>query len=110
MFKTTCRSSEKTSSDIIEEESESVKLFISNFWDGVQSRLEYADLDAGATCYSEAPAEGVFSVIENILNGRECLDLDSLEALKRIALEGPGVSTIEGYNLSKEALKLWDRG
>ena len=45
-----------------------------------------------------------------MLSGRESLNIDILECLTRIALEGPGVATRDGYNLSKEALKLWDKG
>lgn len=110
MFRTTRSTTEKDLKDIIEEESESVKLFIIRFWDAIDRRLKFTDLDAGATCYSEAPAEGVFSVIERILNDRENINLDALESQTRVSLEGPGVATMDGYNLSKEALKLWDKG
>ena len=84
-----------------------VKGFIVKFWEGIQSRLSQAGLDPGVTCYSEAPAEGIFSVIENILKGRECLGLGLAEALTRVALEGPGVATMSGYDISKQALQLW---
>ena len=59
------------------------------------------------TSYNEAPAQGLFSVLERVLNGRESLSLDCAEALTRISLEGPGVATMEGYDLSKKALQLW---
>ena len=59
------------------------------------------------TSYNEAPAQGLFSVLERVLNGRESLSLDCAEALTRISLEGPGIVSMEGYDLSKKALQLW---
>ena len=50
--------------------------------------MEYTDLSHGSTCYSEAPAEGLFSLLEKVLNGRESLALDCAEALTRLSLEG----------------------
>ena len=75
------------------------------FLNGILERLQHTDLSHGPTSYSEAPAEGLFSVLERVLNGRESLSLDCAEALTRISLEGPGVATMEG--LSKKAVQLW---
>ena len=97
----------KCTTDLINEQASYINTFISRFWEGISKRTELTDLDHGSTSFSEAPAEGVFSVIENVLGGRESLELDSIEALTRVALEGPGVATMEGYDLSKEALELW---
>lgn len=38
------------------------------------------------------------------MEGRSCLELNVVEAITRVVLEGPAVATTEGYNLSKEAL------
>ena len=82
-----------------------VKGYIKRFQNGILERLEQTDLSHAPNSYSEAPAEGLFSVLERVLNGRESLSLDCAEALTRISLEGPGVATMEG--LSKKALQLW---
>ena len=54
------------------------------------------------TSYNEAPAQGLFSVLERVLNGRESLSLDCAEALTRISLEGPGVATMEGFTCQRK--------
>ena len=81
--------------------------YITRFWEAIQKRTKHAGLESGATCFSEAPAEGVFSVIENVIKGREDLSLECIESLTRIGMEGPGVATKEGYDLSKRALQMW---
>ena len=93
--------------DMISEQVMNVKGFIVRFWEGIQSRLDHGGLSPGVTSYSEAPAEGIFSIIESVLNGRERLSVELTEALTRIVLEGPGVATMDGYNLSKDTLKMW---
>ena len=40
-----------------------------------------------------------FSVVENVIKGRENLSLECIKALARIGMEGPGVATNEGYDL-----------
>ena len=106
-FKGTRSNSIKSIEDIIFYQIVSVNNFIRNFWGGIQKRLKYTDLDQGSTCFSEAPAEGVFSVIEKVIQGRESFGINLIKALTRISLEGPGVATNDGYDLSKEALGLW---
>ena len=96
--------------DLIEQQVNHVRRFISMFWDGVQSRIAQTDISPGNTSFSEAPAEGVFSVIERVMEGRSCLELNVVEAITRVVLEGPAVATTEGYNLSKEALSKWNDG
>ena len=48
-----------------------LKTFINSFWSEVADRTAFAGLETGPTSYSEAPAEGVFSVIEYVMTGRE---------------------------------------
>ena len=43
--------------------------------------------------FSEVPAESVFSVWENITQGRESLTIAHTIALVRVAMEGPAAST-----------------
>ena len=86
----------------------SVKTYINQLWEEMAIRFSQTDLSPSATSFSEAPAEGIFSIIEKIVEGRELLSVENINALARIRVEGPGVATMEGYQLSKEALKLWN--
>ena len=86
----------------------SVQNYIDKLWQEMSLRYAYTDLSASDTSFSEAPAEGIFSVIEQIVQGRESLSIENLNALARIRLEGPRVSTLEAYELSKETLQLWN--
>ena len=84
---------------------EAVVAYIKNLWVEVQSRLKYSDCTDGATSFSEAPAESIFSYYERIHEGRESLSLDRSNSLVRIALEGPTAATEMAKELSKESLK-----
>ena len=72
---------------------EAVDSYIENLWFEVQCRLNYSDCSDGATSFSEAPAESIFSYYERIRKGRESLSLDRSNSLVRIALEGPSAAT-----------------
>ena len=102
LFKQTRNMQEKDG--IINTQVNTVSTFISNFWGEVASRCKIAGLEVGPTSYSEAPAEGVFSVIESVMSGREKLSLQYVEALTRVALEGPRPSTKKAFDVSGEAL------
>ena len=58
-----------------------------------------------ACAFSEAPAEGVFSVYGRVTTGRERLTLDHALSLTRISMHGPPVGTNAASELSKSALK-----
>ena len=85
-----------------------LKTFINSFWSEVADRTAFAGLETGPTSYSEAPAEGVFSVIEYVMTGREKLSLKHVEALTRISLEGPKASTKKAFELSCQAMQKRD--
>ena len=74
----------------------------------MENRFCQTDLTPSPTSYSEAPAEGICSVIEKNFQSRESLSIENLNALARIRFEGPGVATMQGYQLSKDALVLWN--
>lgn len=79
--------------------------YIGNLWIEVQSRLKYTDCSDGATSFSEAPAESIFSYYERVRKGRESLTIARSNMLVRIQLEGPKVATQMSKELSKESLK-----
>ena len=79
--------------------------FISLFWEEVAERIAGCNMAAGPKSFSEAPAESVFSVVENILSGRDSLTTKHTTALFRVSMEGPGASTDASLKLSQEALE-----
>ena len=94
-------------SDEIENMFQVVDNYISKFWIEVKKRIQLTDLSAGPISFSEAPAESVFSVWENVTNGRESLTIEHAIALVRVAMVGPACSTKDSFNVSKKALDNW---
>ena len=71
----------------------------------MKARCKYTDLSDKPCAFSEAPAEGIFSVYGNVIEGREKLTIDNAVRLTRVVLHGPPPATEESANLSKEALE-----
>ena len=74
-------------------------------WKGIKKRLKFTDLSNSPCSYSEAPAEGIFSVLSRVSNGRESATIEHLVALTRIAVHGPPASTEASAKLAEEAMK-----
>ena len=71
----------------------------------IQDRLyNHTDLD-GDTCWSEAPAESIFSVFKMCLSGRQSLTLSHTESLCRLITNGPPAATEEAEQLIDKAAK-----
>ena len=69
------------------------------------NQVEYADLaDLSSCAFSEAPAEGVFSVYACVTKGRESLTVGNAVALTRVAMHGPSPSTEAAKELARTAL------
>ena len=64
--------------------------------------LEYTDLSNSPCAFSEAPAEGIFSIYERVSTGRETLT--NIVGLTRVAAHGPPCGTQAAAELSKQAL------
>ena len=67
-------------------------------------RLEYTDTSF-CTSFSEAPAESIFSIYDNVIHGRETISVKHATSLVRLRMQGPGVSTKASLELSKSALR-----
>ena len=82
--------------------------YITMLWTGIKTRLDEADT-RGLNCiaFSEAPAEGVFSVWERVISGRESMTLAHANALLRVSKEGPPAGSKLAYKVSKKAIDLW---
>ena len=65
-------------------------------------RIPYTDLGNSPCAYSEAPAEGIFSIYERVSTGRETLT--NIVGLTRVAAHGPPCATEAAAELSKQAL------
>ena len=107
----------------IEEAKHEADLYTDLLWKAIRKRLEYTDMSQSPCAYSEAPAEGIFSVYSRVSKGRESATVDHLVALSRVAVHGPPSSTAEAATLAEEAMnnypsqhgerfcsKLWMRG
>ena len=82
--------------------------YITKLWTGIRTRLDEADTrDLNCTAFSEAPAEGVFSVWERVISGRESMTLAHANALLRVSKEGPPAGSKSAYKVSKKALDFW---
>ena len=68
-------------------------------WKGIKKRLK------SPCSYSEAPAEGIFSVLSRVSNWTESATIEHLVALTRIAVHGPPASTEASAKLAEEAMK-----
>lgn len=82
-----------------------VDSYINLLWKCIWKRVKKTDLSNSPCAFSEAPAEGIFSVMERVKNGRESLTIDHLVALTRLAAHGPPASTEAAANLSQIALR-----
>ena len=63
------------------------------------------DLTNSPCAFSEAPAEGIFSIMDRVKKGRESLTIKHLVALTRLAAHGPPASTEAAAHLAHQALK-----
>ena len=83
-----------------------LRKYIDSLWVGIVDRLSFFDKD-GTTNWSEAPAEGVFSILSYIIEHKPSLSVDHIIMLCRIVKEGPPPATIPAVALTKRALGNW---
>ena len=96
---------------IINEIQFEIKEYISKLRIGIRARLDIADTkELNCVSFSEAPAEGVFSVWERITSHKPSLSLETANALLRVSREGPKAGTNKALNISEKALNLWPSG
>lgn len=71
-----------------------IKAYIGILWAEIADRFVQFDL-TGSTCWSEAPAESVFSTWGTILDHRQSLSVKHAEMLCRVVRDGPKTATRE---------------
>ena len=74
-------------------------------WKAIKERVCYTDLSETPFAFTEAPAEGIFSIYSSVIGGRESLTIDKSVALTRVALYGPPSATEDSAKLVKAAVQ-----
>ena len=72
--------------------------YINELWAGISERLTHFDSD-GTTAWSEAPAEGICSILQNICDHKSSIKLSNLTKLCRIIKEGPHLAASKPLSL-----------
>ena len=79
--------------------------YITQLWKAIRKRCAFTDLSDSPCAFSEAPAEGIFSVYGYVSERRERLTVENAVRLTRLALHGPPPATEESATLAKEAME-----
>ena len=74
-------------------------------WKATKERVCYTDLSETPFAFTEAPAEGIFSIYSSVIGGRESLTIDKSVVLTRVALHGPPPATEDSAKLVKAAMQ-----
>ena len=70
-----------------------ISRYIKSLSEGITERLTHFDKD-GTTSWSEAPAEGIFSILQTICDKKPGIKLSNLTKLCKIIKEGPQPGSI----------------
>lgn len=84
----------------------SLESYINSLWEGIEKRLAHFDHD-GSTNWSEAPAEGIFSILSYIVEHKPRLTVKHMFELCRIVKEAPAPATKAAVDISKKAINKW---
>lgn len=79
--------------------------YTDNIWRAIEKRLKFTDMSASSCAFSEAPAEGIFSIYERVSAGRPSMTHEHLVALARVSAHGPPAATESAKELAANALK-----
>ena len=80
--------------------------YINELWAGISERLTHFDSD-GTTAWSEAPAEGICSILQNICDHKSSIKLSNLTNLCRIIKEGPPPGSKQASQLTAQSMDKW---
>ena len=89
-----------------ENASATLNCYIISLWKGIHDRFKYMDL-TGETCWSEAPAESVFSTWQYIIDHRPSLTVKHTESICRIIRDGPNPASSSAEILMQHASGKW---
>ena len=71
----------------------------------INKRLEFTDMSDTPCAFSEAPAEGIFSIYSRVSQDRASATTQHLTGLTRVAAHGPPVATEAAASLAADAMK-----
>ena len=80
--------------------------YIDELWEGINESLDHFDAD-GSTAWSEAPAEGIFSVMQDICDHKQSIKLTNLTKLCRVNKEGPQPGSKRAAELTQKSVDMW---
>ena len=83
-----------------------IQNYIDKLWRGIQERLTHFDAD-GTTAWSEAPAEGIFSILQTIVDHKTAIQLKNLTKLCRIIKEGPKPGSKHAEDITTLSMSKW---
>ena len=76
-----------------------------SLWKAVKERCKFTDISNSPCAFSEAPAQGIFSVYGHVIEGEEKLTVENCVRSTRVVLHGPPPATEESANLSKQDME-----
>ena len=79
--------------------------YTTDLWKFIKMRIQKTDFSDNPCAFTEAPAEGIFSIYDRIITGRESLNLGNAVSLTRIALHGPPPATPDSAKLAENAMQ-----
>ena len=80
-------------------------MYIEDLWKAIKARTAFTDLSESPCAFTEAPAEGIFSIYNRVITGREGLSIGNAVSLTRVALHGPPPATPDSASLAEAAMK-----
>ena len=83
-----------------------MKDYIEELSNGIADRLKFFDRH-GPTAWSEAPAEGVFSILGRIVETKPSLKVSHITKLCRVVREGPSPASKDAINITKTSIDKW---
>ena len=86
-----------------------VRNYVDLLWKEIDERLVYFDKD-GSTNWSEAPAEGIFSIIDHIIEYKPSLSVQNMIRLCRIVKEGPPPGSRTATLTTRNCFENWPSG
>ena len=80
------------------------EIYIKDLWSFIKKRVDQTDFSDNPCAFSEAPAEGIFSIYDRVITGKERLTIGNAVALTRVAVHGPPPASPDSAEISKAAM------
>ena len=70
----------------------------------IKKRVDQTDFSDNPCAFSEATAEGIFSIYDRVITGKERLNIGHAVALTRVTLHGPPPATPDSAEIAKATM------